>query len=157
MNVSPALEKDLLEPSLAHRGARGASIYSTRTGFFSSFFGGAIGGAVVTAVNAHRLGRLSRDAWLVMLGFAVEATLLWWLVRLEGLEWLQAATGRSGPRVVGRAVGLAYFGLSFWMHRTYYRNMAFAGVTPPSGWRLGFAAILVGGAVSVGLALLMSV
>ena len=150
-------KEDLLEPSLRRAGPAAGSIYSVQTGFLSSFFGGSIGGAVVTAVNAHRLDRLSRDAWLVVLGIAVQAAFLWWLLRLDGNQWLESTVGRNGPRVVGRVAGLAYFGLCYAIHRSYYRNMAFAGVTPPSGWRLGFIAIVVGGIGTVGLALLMSV
>ena len=154
--TSSIYKEDLLEPTLNREGAPAGSIYSPATGFFSSFFGGPIAGAVVTAVNARRLNRLHSDAWLVALGFAVQVALLWWLVRLDGNEWLQSTLGRSGASVARRMTGLAYFGLTYVVHRSYYRNMAFAGITPPSGWRMGILAVGVGGIASVALALLLS-
>jgi hypothetical protein len=152
---SPAAD-DLLAPTLS--GSRPIQpIYSVRAGFFTAFFGGPIASAVMTAVNAHRLGRLRKDAWVVVVGMAAAVMLLWWQMHLGGNEWLRSALGRSGPRFASRIVAFGVFGLSSLVHRPFYRHMEFAGIDSPSGWRAGIGAVLVAAVITVGLALLFAI
>jgi hypothetical protein len=143
---------DLLTPTLTSE-AEFQPIYSLRTGILSSFFGGPIASAVVTGVNAHRLKRVPKDAWLVVLGVVLGILLLWWQTQLGGNTWLQSMMGRTGPRLATRVVGLAHFGCTYLVHRQYYRNMDFAGIDPPNGWKVGLSAVLIAAVVTLGLAL----
>jgi len=152
----PPVNDDLLVPTLTGAGHQAHAIYSRRTLFLSTFFGGPIGGAIVTGVNAHRLGRLSKDAWLVALGIALPVVVLWWQTSLGGGEWLRSTIGRTGARIPGYAAAFGYYGISFLAHRQFYRNMEFAGIDPPSGRQVGLTAVLVGLPITVGLGLLFS-
>ena len=143
--------RDLLQPTLADDAGKAPAIHSATTGYLAAFIGGPIGGAVIALENARRLRRLAADAWLG--GVAVGATLAlaWWEQRGGGLQWLVEHLGPGGPRVGGRALGLAYFALAYYVHRRYNRNMAFYGIQAPSGWVIGFLAAGVGALATAGL------
>ena len=151
--MSPRLDADLLRPTLTDSD-RLRPIYSARTGFLTSFFGGPMAGAIVTGVNAYRLGRLSKDGWLVALGVSAAVAVLWWLIRLDGQDWLRTTIGRNGPRLVNNVAGSAFFSISYLVHRPFYRTMEFAGITPPNGWVVGLASVLIAAVVTVALAIL---
>lgn len=151
--MSPRVNGDLLEPTLAGS-HQFRPIYSLRTAFLTCFVGGAMAGAILTAVNAHRLGRLSRDAWLIALGVSLPIGVLWWMIELGGQEWLRSALGRSGTRIVNNLVGFAYFGIAYLVHRPFYRNMEFAGITPPNGWRIGLISVLLAAVITIPLLIL---
>jgi hypothetical protein len=146
---------DLLEPTLAGDGRPLQAIYSQRTGYVTSFFGGPMAGAIVTAVNARRLGRLAQDAWLIAFGVVLAIALLWWQARLGGNEWLESTLGRTGPRIAPRIAGLGYFAVSLLVHRPFHRHMELAGIDSPSGWGVGIMAMVVSTVIYVALVLLI--
>jgi hypothetical protein len=148
--------RGLLEPTLSGESTQTPAIHSATTGYLAAFLGGPIGGALVALENARRLRRLSSDWWLGAVGVASTAALMWWERRAGGLEWLVARFGSGGPRFGLRILGLAFFALAYLVHRRYYRNMAFYGIPAPSGWILGFAAIVIGALATAGLAMALA-
>ncbi len=146
----------LLRPTLQD-GVRAVSIYSVRAGFFVAFLGGPMAAVIFGALNSQRLGRLGKDAWLYAFGGIVFTAFA------IGIGYL-SATGGFGAgsqeavreqtrtlRTVSQALGLAFFGLVFLLHRRFYKAAEMAGQESPSPWIPGVAASVVGGAVSLGL------
>lgn len=141
---------DLLQPTLGRRDSPATSIYSALTGYVASFFGGPLAGAAIALANAYRLRRLGRDWPLALLAIAATAGPMWWWFRGGG-RWVTAHVG-DGYQVIGfRALGLGFFALIYGWHRQYYRNMTLFGLTPPSGWVIGAAAVVGGIAADAGL------
>jgi len=120
-----------------------------------SFFGGPLAGAVIALVNAHRLRRLGTDWPLGVLALAATLGPLWWWFR-GGAQWVIAHVGNGMQQLAFRVLGLGFFALVYGLHRQYYRNMTFLGITPPSGWPLGVAAVVGSLAVNFGLAAVLS-
>jgi hypothetical protein len=147
---------DLLQPTLGRRDSPAISIYSARTGYFVSFFGGPIAGAAIALANAHRLKRLSIDWPLGLLAAVVTAVPMWWWLRGGGNRWVVSYIGPDAQGLMLRVLGLGFFALVYGWHRRYYRNMELFGLTPPSGWVIGVAAVIGGLAVSLGLARVLS-
>ena len=137
--------EELLSPSLRADTPPAASIYSVRTGFLATFFGGPIAGAVVALVNARRLGRLGRDWPIALLGFAATTVLAW--ASSPGEGWLNRQLGDSG-HLLWQLLGFSFYGVVYAVHRTYYRSMAIVGIKPPNGLRLGLGAAILGFGVS---------
>lgn len=152
--VSPP--RDLLQPSLADDSAPATAIHSATTGYLAAFLGGPIGGAVIALENARRLRRLAADGWLGAVGVVLTLALVWWEQRGGGLQWLVERFGAGGPRLGLRAIGLGYFALAYYVHRRYYRNMAFYGIAAPSGWLFGFAAVAIGALATAGLTVVLA-
>ncbi len=148
-------EDDLLQPSLGRADSPATSIYSAQTGYFASFFGGPLAGAVVALANSHRLKRLEIDWPLGMIGAAATIVPIWWLLR-GGNAWLTSHLGSGTQTLVLRALGLGFFALAYGWHRRYYRNMAMLGIKPPPGWPIGLAAVIAGVATNLALAWLLS-
>lgn len=146
---------DLLQPSLGQRDSPAASIYSARAGYVASFFGGPLAGATIALANAYRLKRLGSDWPLGVIAIAATAGPMWWWFR-GGAQWVTAHAGRGTSELLLRALGLGFFALVYGWHRQYYRNMAFLGLTPPSGWLIGIAAVAGGVAVEFGLAAVLA-
>lgn len=142
---------DLLQPTLTGR-LEIQALYSQRAGYLTSFFGGPLAGAIITGVNARRLGRLSKDAWLVALGAVLGIGMLWWQIRFGGNAWLDSVLGQSGHRLAPRIAGLAYFLVTIAVHRPFYRNMEMAGIESPNGWPMGIMAIIFSSLILAGLA-----
>jgi hypothetical protein len=142
---------DLLQPTLGQRDSPATSIYSAQTGYVASFFGGPLAGATVALANAYRLKRLRSDWLLGPLALAATAGPMWWWYRGDAARWVTAHAGGGAGEVLLRLLGLGFFALVYGRHRQYYRNMAFLGLTPPSGWLIGIAA--VGGGLAVNYAL----
>jgi hypothetical protein len=149
-------QDDLLQPTLGRHDSPATSIYSARTGYIASFFGGPLAGAAIALVNAHRLNRLGMDWPLGLLAAVVTALQTWWWFRGGGGPWVIAHLGRSAQGLVFRGLGLGFFALVYAWHRQYYRNMALFGLTPPSGLMIGVAAVAGSLAVNFGLAALLS-
>lgn len=146
---------DLLQPTLGQRGSPATSIYSAQTGYVVSFFGGPLAGAAIALTNAYRLKRLRTDWPLGLLAIAGTVGPMWWWFR-SGARWITALAGSDAGGVAFRVLGLAFFALVYGWHRQYYRNMAFFGITPPSGWLIGIAAVVGGIATNIGLAAVLS-
>lgn len=136
-------DRELLRPSLTAEHSSVSSIYSVRTGFLASFFGGPIGGAIVALLNARRLGRLKADWPVALLALSISAGLSWSLVAHKW-QWLDASLGRGSGRYLQDLAGLAFYGVVYTLHRTYYRSMELLGLDPPDGLRVGIAAAALG-------------
>ena len=68
---------DLLRPSLSADHNPSAAIYSLRTEFLTSFFGGPIAGAAIALLNSYRLKRLGVDWPIGLIAIACSALLAW--------------------------------------------------------------------------------
>lgn len=147
--------EDLLQPTLGHPASPATSIYSAQTGYVVSFLGGPLAGATIALANAYRLKRLWTDWPLGLLAIAATVGPMWWWFR-GGAQRIAAVAGGDAREVAFRALGLGFFALVYGWHRQYYRNMAFLGLTPPSGWLIGIAAVVAGIAVNLGLAAVLS-
>lgn len=138
---------DLLQPSLSARAVRLAP-YSHQAGFLVAFFGGPAAVLGITALNAHRVGRLPRDlAWLLPALLAWLLFEAWWAGTPSGRQFngsLQALLGPSGPRYAERALGLLGFALSCVLHRREQRAADMLGLTRPNGWIAGLAFVVAG-------------
>lgn len=132
---------DLLQPTLGHSDSPATSIYSAQTGYIVSFFGGPLAGATIALANAYRLKRLRTDWPLGLIAIAATAGPMWWWFR-GGAQWIAIHAGGGAREVVFRALGLGFFALVYGWHRQYYRNMTLFGLTPPSGWLIGIAAVI---------------
>jgi hypothetical protein len=150
-----AAPEDLLRPTLGQRDSPATSIYSAPTGYVASFLGGPLAGAAIALANAYRLRRLRTDWPLGVLAIAATAGPLWWWLH-GGAQWLDARAGAGAGEVLLHALGLGFFALAFGWHRQYYRNMALLGLTPPSGWIIGIAAVAGSLALDYGLAAVLS-
>ena len=64
---------DLLKPSLSG-GIPAAPLYSVGVGYILSLAGPFAVGTIM-AINAHRLGRLAKDAWIFVIVFAISTAL----------------------------------------------------------------------------------
>lgn len=146
---------DLLQPTLGRRDSPATSIYSALTGYVVSFFGGPLAGATIALANAYRLRRLGTDWPLALLAIAVTAGPMWWWFHGGG-AWVTAHVGGGSQVIVFRALGLGFFAVVYSWHRQYYRNMALLGLTPPSGWLIGVAAVAGSLAVDFGLQAVLS-
>ena len=125
---------DLLRPSLSADHNPSAAIYSVRTAFLSSFFGGPLAGGLIALLNSYRLKRLAVD-WPIALIAIGMFMLLSWLSTHEGWHWA----------IYGSRVGnLLFFGIVYAYHRTYYKSMSVLGITPPNGLAVGIGATVLG-------------
>ncbi len=146
---------DLLQPSLGQRHSPATSIYSALTGYVASFLGGPLAGATIALANAYRLRRLRTDWPLGALAIAATAGPMWWWFR-GGAHWVTPHAGSGAAQILLQVLGLGFFALAYRWHRQYYRNMAIFGLSAPSGWLIGIAAIAGGVAVNLGLAAVLS-
>ncbi|HEY2782033.1 MAG TPA: hypothetical protein VGI90_14725 [Steroidobacteraceae bacterium] len=146
---------NLLQATLGHDDSPATSIYSVRTGYLSSFFGGPLAGATVALANAYRLKRLGTDWPIGLLALAATIGPMWWWIH-GGAKWLADYAGRDAQSVAFRVLGLGFFALVYGWHRRYYRNMAFFGLKPPSGWPIGIAAVIGGLAMNYALATVLT-
>jgi hypothetical protein len=143
-------DSDLLKPSLSPGRDMPAAIYSVRAAALTSFFGGPIASALLTLINAHRLQRLARDWPLALLAVAAVVALHWSL-SWHALGWLdRMLEGQTGP-VLRRVAGLAFFGLGYALHATYYRSQSLLDLPTPDGTTIGILCILAGIGGEIGL------
>lgn len=127
------MDPDLLRPSIAQE-APARPLYSTTALFVPAFFGGPAAAALVFAANAHRAGRMPRDAAWIVAGVALVFLLPW--LALEAWQW-----PREYLRYLLRGAGLAMAALYAWRHAPLRRAQELFGVASPSGWGIGFAAL----------------
>jgi hypothetical protein len=147
-------DSDLLRPSLTADVDSPRPLYSVRTAFLSSFFGGPVAGAAIALVNSQRLRRLKTDWPIAVLGLGSSALLQWSIAR-HWWEWLDRALGESADHYIFRLFGLGFSGVIYAMHRPYYRSTSLLGLRSPNGTGVGIAAILLGNAAQAGLYYLM--
>jgi len=146
---------DLLKPSLTADRSPSAALYSLRTGFLTSFFGGPIAGATISLLNSYRLKRLTVDWPIGLLAIAVCVT-MGWLATHDGWQWLDARLGRGSVIYANRLTNLAFFGAVYALHRTYYKSMSVLGISPPNGVAVGIGAIVFGLAVNAAMIKVLS-
>jgi hypothetical protein len=146
------IDNDLLRPSL-----RGAAVlsapYSTRVGMLTAFFGGPFAAVALQGINAHRLGRLGREAVLLAgLLLSILALDLW--VRRtgalsEGLAGMLGTDERDARRILSRAIALGIFALGLFVHRQPQRTADLMGLPRPNGIGVGIGLIIGGTLASV--------
>jgi hypothetical protein len=161
MDLDPARRAALLTPSLAsdarERGAPTVELYSARACFLIAFFGGGLAALVMGWINARRLGRLGKDAWVfVVLGIAfiaLQASFADAINRAsaQSFQWLGLPLEQRDARHISRAAGLLMWGALYARHRPFYRAMAIADVAPKKPWVVGIAIVLLGGLANLGL------
>jgi len=134
---------DLLRPSLSDDHNPSAAIYSARTVFLTSFFGGPIAGAAVALTNAYRLRRLASDWPLGLIAVALCFGLAW-LSAHHGWSWLDAVVGHESAIYGARVINLIFFAIAYAFHRTYFKSMSVLGITAPNGLAVGLGAICLG-------------
>ena len=134
----------LLKPSLSPDTAI-SPLYSVGTGFVLGFFGGPVAAGMIMAINARRLGRLARDAWLFALIFVLSGVFLFAVFDHPELFVVELEDGepRNVRRVFLSGLGLLTAGLFYLKYRTYYRGMAMSGLESPSPWKTGFAVLAI--------------
>jgi len=143
-------DSELLRPSLTAEHSSEAAIYSVRTGFLVSFFGGPIAGGMIALLNARRLRRLKTDWPIGLLAVAVSVGLSWSLAAHQW-QWLDGALGRGSGRYLQDLAGLGFYGVVYSLHRPYYRSMELLGLEAPNGLRVGIAAAALGYLAEVSL------
>lgn len=139
------MDSDLLQPSIG-AAAPAHPIYSQTALFVPAFFGGPVAAAVVFGINAARLRRLPQDAGWIAAGVLLVLLVPWLALRWDAQPYL-----RYLVRGAGVLAALAYA----WRHRPHYRAQELFGVNSPSGWGVGFAALLAGMAASVAAAFVL--
>lgn len=144
---------DLLRPSL-QADARTAPVYSARAGFWVAFLGGAVATTLFSALNSHRLGRLSRDAPFYVLGlvaFVAVIGVYYFEPGLLGFDLESKREGRQTLRLLSRGMALALWLGYYLLHRQQHRAMHLTGGTPPSPWKPALACIGLGIPISIAL------
>jgi hypothetical protein len=148
-------DSDLLRPSLTADVDSPRPIYSVRTAFLSSFFGGPVAGATIALLNSQRLRRLKIDWPIAALALGCSALVQWSIAR-HWWAWLDRTLGESSDHYVFRLLGLGFSGVIYAIHRPYYRSMSLLGLRSPNGTGVGIAAIVGGIAVQAGFYYLMN-
>lgn len=125
---------DLLQPRLRSTTAHRAP-YSPTATFLTSFFGGAVGAALVGALNG---GRLGKPRWELALAFCFALaglTFMFQLGRWLGTdsvpEWLPQ---NRNARYLNNAVGAAFAGVFWLLHRAERKAFQLSSAEPPKAW-----------------------
>jgi len=148
-------DSDLLRPSLTAGSDLPRPIYSVRTAFLSSFFGGPVAGAIIALLNSQRLRRLKSDWPIAVLALGSSA-LLQWTIGRPVWERVNAALGEGSGRYAYELLSLAFSGVVYGIHRPYYRSMALLGLSVPNGTGVAIAAIVCGILAQAGLFYLLN-
>jgi hypothetical protein len=152
---------DLLTPSLASaRDVR--SLYSARANILVAFIGGVFAAIVMGVANSLRARRLESDWPLYLLAFLAWSGFLVWYMRavVAGTPPPFAdLLGRPSSTLnyLGRAAGVALFGLVYSRHRLLFRAAETFGVAAPKPWKIGSVAVAGGALVTVGFTALGAV
>ena len=138
---------DLLQPSL--RGDVPANLrapYSTQTGVLTAWFGGPLAAIGFAVLNAHRLGRLRRDALWIAALMVVWVAFMYWQMSTDSTnaikQWLLVNASDYPARYGYRVLALVYCGVATLMHRQQQRAASMFGGERPNGLVAGL--ILVG-------------
>ena len=138
---------DLLTPSLTE--APRTPIFSINAMMAAAFFGGAFAVPFLAMENSRRLSRLRRDTPLLVLGLLMAATAL--LLTFKTAGSLDISESRSEARLVSRAIGFAFVGGYYWLHRTAHRTLKAVGIDPASPYVAVIATVLLSFAITLGL------
>jgi hypothetical protein len=154
-----ASRDELLQPTLSEQ-AQSAAPYSIQATFFTGFFGGPFAALAIIGVNSVRLRRLQRDV-LVLTTLLALVLLVGWMFYATQLglamqAWLTETFGRGNLRFVSRLSGLLVVGAGYLLHRREQRNAELVGMKRPNGWIAGIACVVIGSALMLGYALLLS-
>lgn len=133
---------DLLAPSLTE--APRKPIFSINAMIAAAFFGGAFAVPLLALENSRRLARLSRDAPFLVLALLAAAAVFFFT-----LQSVDISEFRSEFRMLSRALGFAYVGAYYWLHRQAYRSLKMVGIEPASPWLAVFATVLLSLAITI--------
>jgi hypothetical protein len=133
---------DLLAPSLTD--APRKPIFSINAMIAAAFFGGAFAVPLLAMENSRRLARLPRDAPFLVLALVAAAAVLSFT-----LQSVDIAEFRSEFRMLSRALGFAYVGAYYWLHREAYRSLKMVGIEPASPWLAVCATVLLSLAIMI--------
>jgi hypothetical protein len=141
------MREDLLQPSIRSDLAIAAPP-STQAMFLTAFFGGPGAAVAIIAISSYRLRQLGRDLPVLLALLVAPLGLIAW-VRLapaaESLRsWIEGGIGSSGFTYLYRAMGLACFGIGYWLHLQAHRNSELMGLKPPNGWLVGLPCVILG-------------
>lgn len=137
-------DTDLLAPSLS--ATPRTAIFSVNAMIAAAFFGGAFAVPLLAIENSRRLSRLGKDLPWLVLGLAAAA-----LALLLVLRSTDGAQFSSELRLMSRALGFAFVGACYWLHRQAYRSLKMIGIEPASPWLAVFATVLLSLAISIAL------
>jgi lipid-A-disaccharide synthase-like uncharacterized protein len=133
---------DLLAPSLSEAPRR--PIFSMNAMIAAAFFGGAFAVPLLAMENSRRLTRLPRDAAFLVLALLGAAAVL-----LFTLQAVDISEFRKEFRLLSRALGFAYVGGYYWLHRETYRSLKILGIEPASPWLAVLASVLLSLAITI--------
>ncbi|MEM8983970.1 MAG: hypothetical protein AAGC71_13150 [Pseudomonadota bacterium] len=135
---------DLLTPSLQNDSTM--AVYSVGALIAAAFFGGGVAVVIMGTLNAYRLGRLGRDAILLigMLLLSV-GTLVAMIEMTAGGDTARTA------RLVNRGLGFVLCGALYLLHQRAFKAMNFLGLDKPSPYVPVIAAIVVSILVTMGV------
>src|SRR5579862_513420 len=102
-------DSELLRPSLTAGSDSPRPIYSVRTAFLSSFFGGPVAGAIIALLNSQRLRRLKSD-WPIALLALGSSALLQWAMSRPVWGGVNAILGEGSGRYAYELLSLAFSG-----------------------------------------------
>lgn len=139
---------DLLQPSLSPSDDQAVAIYSTATGFLTSYFGGPVATAIIGLLNSHQLGLLRRDWWLGAAALSAVPGYFYWLDYGGGVSWLKDLTLEWIPPYLYRLMSVGFFGIVYLVQRRHFRSMTLLGLQPKAGWLPGILAVVAGIAYS---------
>ena len=142
MGGGPLAESDLLAPSLTE--APRTAIFSINAMIAAAFFGGAFAVPLLAMENSRRLARLQSDAPFLVLALLGATAILFFV-----LQSVDISEFRSEFRLLSRALGFAYVGAYYWLHRQAYRSLKMVGIEPASPWLAVFASILLSTAITI--------
>lgn len=149
MNIMNRNLEHLLQPTLSNEAQR-VPIFSVRACFFTAFFGGPLAITLLSALNSNRLKRLKNDLVFYFFGISAFLVYLFFILDIpEGTnvsEWT-ASQRRENMfyRYGSRGMGLIFWAAYYYLHKQYYKTMAFFDMERPNPWISAIACILAGG------------
>lgn len=149
------MKNSLLQPVLSEAHSKIALI-SSRALFFTAFFGGPVAIILLSALNSQRLKRLKHDFLLYGAGLIILVAAFFYFIDIpegaQGWQWI-GEYRRNHPifRYGHRVLALAYWAVSYGLHRRFHKSMVLMDIEPLSPWIPAIVCVLVGGAVQLGI------
>ena len=154
----------LLEPVLDESRAS-EPLFSNAANFWVAFLGGPFALLGFSWLNTKRLGRQSEDLWLyvlcavlsivgfaVVVGYAIQSDPA---LSADDDIWSAIGSHRREIRFVPRLMGVALYGVFFFLYRRFYKAAAMYRQEHPSPWSAGIGAVVLGGVLQFGVLLVL--